>query len=215
MAGLEPSDIARLREKAEQLNHQSPHALPKITPQNIESLVHELRIHQIELELQCQELQRAQVEVEESRNRYRELYESIPIGYLTVDLSGRIHDLNPAGASLLGVGREGKFNNFFSFFFSSDDSDAVLIFFRRILDNRTPGSLEVKMKHFDGSVIVGALQAVPVERGEGKGEHLRVAFRDVTARKKIEDSLRLHQMELESNRVELQDLMAKLFTAQE
>lgn len=215
MAGLEPSDIARLREKAEQLTRRSSHALPKITPQNVESLVHELRVHQIELELQCQELQRAQGEVEESRNRYRELYESIPIGYLTVDLAGRMYDLNPAGAALLGVVGAGKVANFFSLFFSNDESDAVLLFFRRILEDGKPHTTEAKMRQLDGSVLVAALQAAPVESGEGKGERLRVAFRDVTARKKIEDSLRLHQVELESNRVELQELMAKLFTAQE
>ena len=103
MAGLEPSDLARLRERAEQLNRRSSHPLPKMTPENVEGLVHELRVHQIELELQCQELQRAQAETEESRNRYRELYESIPIGYVTIDISGRIYDLNPAGASLLRI----------------------------------------------------------------------------------------------------------------
>ena len=48
--GLQPSDLARLREKAEQLNRRSLHALPKVTPQNMESLVHELRVHQVELE---------------------------------------------------------------------------------------------------------------------------------------------------------------------
>ena len=92
--GLQPSDLARLREKAEQLNRRS-HALPKVTPQNVESLVQELRVHQVELELQCQELHRLQAEAEESRNRYRELYESIPIGYATIDVTGKIHDVNP------------------------------------------------------------------------------------------------------------------------
>src|SRR5262245_63365171 len=106
MAGLQPSDLARLREKAEQLNRRSVHAFPKVTPQNVEALVHELRVHQIELELQCQELQRAQAEVEESRDRYRDLYEAIPVGYVTIDSRGRLYDLNPAGAALLGVEKE-------------------------------------------------------------------------------------------------------------
>jgi PAS domain S-box-containing protein len=139
----------------------------------------------------------------------------MPVGYLTVDLAGRMYDLNPLGASLLHLGEEEKNANFFSFFSSSDDTDAVLLLFRRILEDRRPDSIEVNMKHLEGNVFVGALHAAPVESGEGKGKRLRVAFRDVTARKKIEESLRLQQMELESNRVELQELMAKLFTAQE
>ncbi|HEX6532610.1 MAG TPA: PAS domain-containing protein, partial [Nitrospira sp.] len=121
----------RLREKAEQLNRRSAHALPKVTPQNVESLVHELRVHQIELELQCQELQRAQLETEESRNRYQELYESIPIGYATIDAAGRIHDLNPAGASLLGPEVPRKLNTFF-FFLRDEDADAARLCFRKV-----------------------------------------------------------------------------------
>jgi PAS domain S-box-containing protein len=216
MAGLEPSDFARLRERAEQLNRRSSHALPKVTPQNVESLVHELRVHQIELELQCQELQRAQIEVEESRDRYRELYESIPIGYLTIDCTGKLYDINPAGASLLGLEPEGpKVNNFFSCFSSTGDADVAQLLCRRVLAQQMPEAIELHMMKVDGSAFVAALQAGPVQRGEGKGERLRIAFMDETRRRQIEESLRQHQHELESNRIELQDLMAKLFTAQE
>jgi PAS domain S-box-containing protein len=214
MAGLQPSDPAKLREKAEQLNRRSSRALPKITPHNIEALVHELRVHQIELELQCQELQRAQVEAEESRNRYRELYESIPIGYVTIDGSGRMYDVNPAGASLLGLDFENrKLNNFFSFF--DEDADAVTLYCRRTLTEARPESIEVRMKRVDGTAFTAALQAAPVEHGEGKGERIRVTFKDVSRRKAVEEALHQHQIELEANRHELQELMAKLFTAQE
>ena len=215
MAGLQPSDLARLREKAEQLNRRSSHALPNVTLQNAESLVHELRVHQIELELQCQQLQLAHQEVEESRNRYRELYESIPLGYLTIDCSGKIHDLNPAGASLLGLGPGSrKLNNFFSFF-SSDDADMAQLFCRRAMGGENADTIELQMKRPDRSVFVAALQAAPVERGDGKGKRMRITLKDVTRRNEVEEALRQHQLELESNRVELQDLMAKLFNAQE
>lgn len=56
--------------------------------QDVEVLLYELQLHQIELEMQCRQLQEAQREIEESRNIYRELYESLPIGYATVDASG-------------------------------------------------------------------------------------------------------------------------------
>lgn len=215
MAGLEPSDLARLREKAEQLNRRSLQTFPKVTPQNVESLVQELRVHQIELELQCQELQHAQMEVEESRNRYRELYESIPMGYLSVDGAGRIYDMNPVGESLFGIEHDHHLKNLFFFFFSDDESDVARRFLQRILDERKPESIELRMKRCDDSSFVAALQAAPVEIGEGRGERIRIAFRDITRRKAVEESLRQHQLELESNRLELQELMAKLFNAQE
>lgn len=215
MAGLQPSDLARLREKAEQLTRRSLHALSKVSPQNVESLVHELSVHQIELELQCQELQRAQAETEESRDRYRELYESIPIGYATIDVSGKLYDLNPAAASLLGLQPEAHKQSNFFFFFSSGDADAAQLLCRRVLAEQAPESMELEMRRFDAGIFVAALQASPVTRGTGKGERLRIAFSDITRRKEVEESLRQHQLELEANRVELQELMVKLFAAQE
>ena len=73
ISGLPLSDLVQIRAKAEQLNRAASPGLPKITPHNIEALVHELRVHQVELELQCQELKDAQVELEESRDRYRDV----------------------------------------------------------------------------------------------------------------------------------------------
>jgi PAS domain S-box-containing protein len=212
--GLQPSDLARLREKAEQLNRRSLHALPKVTPQNVESLVHELRVHQLELELQCQELHCLQAEAEESRNRYRELYESIPIGYATIDVTGKIHDVNPAGASLLGLDQTREMKNLYACF-ADGDGDAALLFFRRVLNDDAAGSCDLKMRKPVGGMFLAAVQAAPVKNGEGKRERLRIAFKDITRRKQVEESLRQHQFELEANRIELQELMAKLFTAQE
>ena len=175
MASLRPSDLARLREKAEQLDRRALPALQNVTPQNVEALVHELRVHQIELELQCQELQRAQTETEESRNRYRELYESIPIGYATIDLSGSVSDLNPAGAALLGVDGARGVKNFFSFFVSSEQADAALLCFRRVLHEGKPDSIERKMKAQDGNSftavllvaqMIAALALVHIPRGD-------------------------------------------------
>jgi PAS domain S-box-containing protein len=214
MAKFQPADLARIREQAVRLLRGSPHALPKVSPQNVEALVHELRVHQIELELQCQELQQAHLEVEESRNRYRELYESIPIGYATIDVSGRIYHLNPAGAAALGIESDNR-ELFFFFFFSNSDVNAATQYVYRTMDEGKQETIEFTMKKLDGTPFTAALQAAPVEHGEGKGERLRVTFKDVSRRRAVEEALRQHQMELEANRVELQDLMAKLFTAQE
>ncbi|HEY7128888.1 MAG TPA: ATP-binding protein, partial [Nitrospira sp.] len=163
-----------------------------------------------------QELQRAQAETEESRNRYQELYESIPIGYATIDIAGRIHDLNPAGATLLGIETPRKFNNNnFFFFFGDEAADAARLWFKKVLHEPKPDTIELKMKKPDGSCFMASLQPGPIVGGEDKGERLRIAFRDITRSKEVEGSLLQHHVELEANRVELQELTAKLFTAQE
>lgn len=217
MAGLQPADLARLRKQAEKLSRGASGSVPKPEPQNVEMLVQELRVHQIELELQCQELQRAQAEVEESRDRYRELYESIPIGYITIDSDGRIYDVNPVGASLLGIERNevSQLKNVLVFFCNDDDVDTVMRFCRKVVADQEASYCEMEMKKIDGARFMASLQAAPVHVGEGKGERLRIAFRDITRRKQTEEMLRQHQVELEANRIELQDLMGKLFTAQE
>ena len=64
---------------------------------DVNRLVHELQVHQIELQMQNEELQRAQVELEESRNKYFELFDLAPVAYFTIDANGMIHDVNLTG----------------------------------------------------------------------------------------------------------------------
>jgi signal transduction histidine kinase len=103
----------------------------------------------------------------------------------------------------------------FFVFFCGSDVDAAILYCRRVLAGDSQQGIELMMKKLDGTLFTGALQAARVEHGEGKAERLRIIFKDVTRRRAVDEALRQHQFELEANRVELQDLMAKLFTAQE
>ena len=218
MAEYGAERFADLRRRAESsLNRMVMKTMPSLEPENVEALVQELRVHQIELEMQCHELQRAQEEAEASRNRYRELYESLPIGYATLDAGGRILDLNPAGLALLGAGeeRQAVLPTNFNFFVADRDADRFVLFCRDVVAGREPNSGEFGMKRADGSKFFALLQAAPVLTEPGLGEQLRVAFKDITRRKEAEEALRRHETELEANREELRDLASKLFSAQE
>ena len=72
---------------------------------DVRALVHELQVHQIELEMQNEELLRAQAAVQEVSDKYHDLFDFAPIGYFRLDGQGQILEVNLAGAALLGVDR--------------------------------------------------------------------------------------------------------------
>ncbi|ALA60289.1 PAS domain-containing sensor histidine kinase [Nitrospira moscoviensis] len=209
----EPDDLRRRAET--QLSRLVQQSVPSLAPENVEALVHELRVHQIELEMQCHELRKAQAEAEESRNRYRELYESIPIGYVTIDSTGRMIDINPAGLALLGEQPVRRTPTSFNAYFSERDVHRFILFCREVVAKQEPNSGEFEMKRARGGGFFASLQAAPARNDQGQGGCLRVTFKDITRRKEAEEVLRRHQLELEGNRAELRDLAGKLFSAQE
>ncbi len=87
--------------------------LPR-TEADLRRLLHELQVHQIELEMQNEELRRAREELEVSRNKYAELYDFAPVGYFTFDARGLIREVNLAGAQLLGIERQRLVNTPFA-----------------------------------------------------------------------------------------------------
>src|SRR5690242_6744470 len=102
---------SRSDNRFEELRKQAEEALRKGTtgPEvmkvalDIDHLIHELQVHQAELEMQNDELRRVQRELEASRERYSDLYDFAPVGYFTFDRNGLIRELNLTGADLLGV----------------------------------------------------------------------------------------------------------------
>ena len=87
-----PGDAAELRTRAEALAQEKAVPLPDapeaLSPEETRRMLHELRVHQIELEMQNEELRRAQAELDASRARYFDLYDLAPVGYLTVSEGG-------------------------------------------------------------------------------------------------------------------------------
>ena len=102
----QPEEAVDLRRRAEEMARenaaQSPQDFASLSPDEIQRMFHELRVHQIELEMQNEELQRSHFEVKTARERYFNLYDMAPVGYVTLNEKGLILEANLAAAGLLG-----------------------------------------------------------------------------------------------------------------
>ncbi|MBN2193202.1 MAG: response regulator [Polyangiaceae bacterium] len=144
-------------------------------------LVHELEVHQIELEVQNEELVRARVELEESLLRYTELYELAPVGYLTLARDGEIRRVNLTGARLLGQDRSRLMGRRLGLFVAGADGHRVEAFLAEVFATTARVSCELSLG--PGS----AAEYVELTSGtDDRGHECRVAMSDITARRRAE-----------------------------
>jgi PAS domain S-box-containing protein len=115
-------------------------------------LPHELEVHQVELEAQKEELQRIRRELQESRDRFSELYDYAPIGYLTLDREGRITQVNLAAAELLRQPRDTLVGLELSSVVEATEADRLWIQRHAALVTRSKQSCDVHLRGPNGSV---------------------------------------------------------------
>ncbi len=166
---------------------QLAHA-PKPKPRPAEKLLHELQVHQIELEMQNEQLRQAQVELEKSRDRYVDFYDFAPAGYLTLNHEGMIDEINLTGAALLGVER-GKlpYHRFISFV-ATDDRDRWYRHFLNILTHDNTPACELALQHDGGARSYARLDCLRLKK-DGKESVVRIVLTNITGRKAAEDAL--------------------------
>lgn len=102
MSPEKKSDLDAIRKKAEMIARHKPIVLPVEKADEFQTLIHELHVHQIELEIQNEELRSAQRDLEITRNQYADLFEKAPVGYLILDSSGLIQRSNKTYADMVG-----------------------------------------------------------------------------------------------------------------
>jgi PAS domain S-box-containing protein len=190
---------AELRRRAEELalRHASPvSADPESTlPTWAVEMLHELRVHQIELEMQNEELRQAEVKLEEARARYFDLYELAPLGYFTLDESGVILEANLYAASRLGVSRVALVQQPFSRFISREDQDSFYLHRRKLSEIGSAESWDLRMVRQDGTPFWAHLDAAAAWEAEGPPV-LRVTMGDISVQKLAEDRQRRLEAEL-------------------
>ncbi|MFQ5509647.1 MAG: sensor histidine kinase [Leptospirillia bacterium] len=161
-----------------------------------EHLLHDLQVHQIELEMQNRELCEAQQELEASRDRYADLYDFSPVSYATFDARGVIREINLTGASLLGQHRSQVLGKPFSMWLSGED---ILAFFRHLknaFDTRDKTVTELHLKGAGGAMLDLRLESTVMETPSAKPAQLRTALLDITEQRRAEQWVRQRQAEI-------------------
>jgi PAS domain S-box-containing protein len=181
-------DLRRRAERlAERVNVQ-PQADEAGTPNGYSLLVHELLVHKLELEMQNEELRRAQTELEIQKARYFDLYDLAPVGYFSVGVLGPILEANLTAITLLGLPRSAVVGQPFTRFILKGDQDAYYLFRKGLLESGETQVCELRMVKKDGTAFWGGLSAAVVL--EAGVQVCRLTVSDVSSRRRAEEDLR-------------------------
>ena len=178
-----------MRKRAEEVLCRRSEDLQTLPGEDIKTLIHELQVHQIELDMQNDELRKTQAELEESRSKYLDLYDFAPIGYFTFDQKGLILEVNLVGADLLGMERSYLLKRGFSRFIAPDYQDAFYLHRRRVFESTAKQTCELKLTKKDGTPFYAQLESMAVQDAPGHYNQLRTTVTDVTWRKQAEKEM--------------------------
>jgi PAS domain S-box-containing protein len=186
---MHPPKPDQLRARAEELLRARRDEIQDIPVDDIKELIHELQVHQIELEMQNEELRRTQIELEDSRNKYFDLFDLAPIGYLTLNQEGLIQEVNLTAADLLGVERRYLIGRGFSRFIAPDFQDVFYHHHKKAFETRTKQGCELKLFKKDGTSFHVQVESVAAQDAEGNFNQLRMSINDITERKRAEEQV--------------------------
>ena len=189
--GLRPQAEGRLR-----TTRRDVAAMPI---KDVQRLVHELQVHQIELEMQNEELRRTQVELEAARDRYVDLYDCAPTGYLTLDPKGMILEANLPACRLFGMNGKDLRGQPMTRFVAATDQTTFLRHIRELVSTETKQACEVDLARHEAVPVTIWFESVVIQDATGQHPRLFTALLDITERKRRERiSHDLHDATLQS-----------------
>ena len=181
MRKVNPSpETIRLRRQAEDRLRAKALAPTQLSTQDeIQRLYHELQVHQVELEIQNEELRQSKNEVDEVLERFVDLYDFAPVGYLTLDHKGTIRAVNLTGAALLGEERARLIGRPFKFFVASAEPN-IAGFLERVFAGAGKEYCEATLRSAGKAPLSVRIEALASE----SGDECRAAIIDVTELRK-------------------------------
>ncbi len=176
---------AQLRRRAEEKLQKKQAKIDDLNAIEIQKLMHEMHVHQIELEMQNDELIQARISLEVARNHYADLYDFAPVGYGTFDKDGRILKANLTLADLVGIARGSLFNTLLYSCIVSEDRDILYIHLQQTFSTKIKQTCELRLLTTDGSLcwiqLSSRVVACTIE--------CLTTLTDITVRKQAEEAL--------------------------
>ena len=186
-----PGRARNLRRRAEQTLHAKDAPAPQeLSLAQVRGMLHELQVYQIELEMQNEELRRAQVELEESRARYFDLYDLAPVGYVTLSPKGTILEANLTAAHLFRTDRARLVRQLLSSFVLYEDQNVYSHCRRELIRTGSPQVCELRLRRKGALPFWARLEAAVSADTTGDERVARVVIGDITERKQAEEALR-------------------------
>jgi len=179
-------DAADLRQRAEERlkERKKEEAVPR-GEADARRLVHELEVHQIELEMQNEELQGARSELEAGLARYTDLYDFAPVGYVTLDRDGTILQANLTATRLLGMDRSRLVGGRLGFFIATEHLSTFNVFLKKVFESQAKEACEVALgtqKSTSSWVHVEATVS------DGGRRECRAVLMDISERRGMEEA---------------------------
>ncbi len=188
-----PGDPAELRRRAEELVRgkaaQAPEGPQTRSGKQTRRMLHELRVHQIELELQNEELRRSQAELDAARARYFNFYDLAPVGFCSVNEQGLILETNLTAAGWLGLPRGALVHQPFARFILQEDQGVYYRHHKQLFETGATEACELRMVGLNRTAFWVRLEATAAEDAVGARVG-RLVMSDITESKRTEQALR-------------------------
>src|SRR5271165_1768416 len=190
MTPSNPSDATELRRRAlarlsEKQKSQHSQTEGQRTAHDTQRLVQELQIHQIELEIQNEQLEQARAEAEAALERYTDLYDFAPSGYFTLDHDGTIRQANLTGSRLLGIDRSRLVNRRFGLFVAENSRPVFRAFTEKVFASQSPETCEAMLLREGQLPFYARVEA----RSSDNGQECGIVVVDITERKREEEKI--------------------------
>jgi PAS domain S-box-containing protein len=156
--------------------------------EEVQRLLHEIEMHQAELERQNEELRKTQKSLEAYKDRYVDLYDFAPLGYVTLDKDGYVQEINLAGAKMLDADRDSLTGFMFAEYVAGEDQRAFAAHLEQCAEGRREVTSELRLVGKSGRSITAQLHSIPIE-GPAEETFCKTAVTDITERRDMADAL--------------------------